>query len=155
MHNLWRFQRDDIMLILDYFSDFRQGYVVQKAENFETLCKKSNIATRAPFEEACLLAAEIHARVCVCGLDGMLVEECYGMNAKPARTLEEISHDRHIIITDVWRRINRVMWFCVGRRRRHISYQEWCRQTKSYPTYRPKNNFCDGGFDKPPLVMVS
>jgi hypothetical protein len=91
----------------------------------------SGRSNRAPFENPCLIIAELEIRVKRCGLDGFLAEE--KINGK---TEEEIARDRYLDIDYVRRRINKVLWYCSSgriarwidtRKRKGQTYEEWLR----------------------------
>ena len=86
----------------------------------------------APFENACLVAAELGIRIKRCGLDGFLAEEKYIKGLEEA----EIAKARYLDIGEVFSRINKVLGYCAsGRKARWITtkkkkgqtYQEWRR----------------------------
>lgn len=90
----------------------------------------------APFETACLVAAEVEMRAKKCGLEGYLVEDRYirGLSER------DIARERGLRVNDVYRRINKVLWYCASgktprwldtMKRPGLSYEEWKRQ-KSY-----------------------
>ncbi len=87
------------------------------------------------------MAAEIAARVKLCGLDGMLVEERYGLNDRDPIGEVEIERSRHIPLYEVCRRINRVKWFCVGRKRKP-DYELWRAENRFHRILRLNGNLC-------------
>lgn len=122
---------------------FDYGTVLWVLNNYQTLARglwpdprsaadlglpvKRNISRHAPFEDPCLTAAEIGNRVAKCGLDGLLVEERYGMKwgAWP-QSEAEIAHRRHIPLMQVSSRITSVAWWCTDENQAtQRSYHQW------------------------------
>ena len=125
----WRLDHDTVMMVLENYHDLATGaqpggMTSNDAGNPES--QRVNSSYHAPFENSCLLSAEVARRVRLCGLDGMIVEERYGLNlmAKP-KTVEQIAEARRIEVTLIVQRIKKVVWFCVGRNLRRESYEEW------------------------------
>jgi len=90
----------------------------------------------ASFETCALTAAEVEIRAKRCGLDGYLVEEKYvkGMSE------EEIAKARHLPVTDVYWRINKVLWYSASgrvvrwistKKREGLTYEQW-KKLRSY-----------------------
>lgn len=85
---------------------------------------------RAPFENPCLLAAEVSIRISRCGMDGYLVEEKYYNGLSE----DEIARKRHLPINRIIRTINKVVWYVSSGRvprwkdtrwRKGQTYEEW------------------------------
>lgn len=130
------YRREDIDFILDHYQDLQKGILPEPV--YDDSEERSTSRHRALFEEACLCSGEIAARVKLCGQDGMLVEERYGMNNLPPMSEAQIEKSRHIDLYEVCRRINRVKWFCVGRTRKIGGYEAWKRRTRHSLHYRDK-----------------
>jgi len=106
----------------------------------EIAIKNKMISHHAIFETPCLLAGEVSARVKMCGEDGYLVEECYGMvTGKPKDPLE-IARERHIYYKDIYHRINKVKGYISDdeehQGRRTESYSDWKRRVRKQRQYR-------------------
>lgn len=87
------------------------------------------MSSHAPFENPCLLAAEVAIRVKWCGVDGYMVEERFGMGARGTTTPEDgIAFNRRLPADEVHRRINRVKQFVADRPA--AAYDDWKRDTK-------------------------
>jgi hypothetical protein len=102
---------------------------------YESLVRSKQISRHAPYEAACLLAGEVSARVKACGLDGLLVEDLYGMNGTAPKRPGQIARERRMRFKDVCNRLNKVLWYCTddeetGGRRREI-YEDW-KKRKEY-----------------------
>ena len=130
----WRLDHDTVMMILENYHDLatgaQPGSTSNDAGNPES--QRVNSSYHAPFENSCCLSAEVARRVRLCGLDGMICEERYGLNlmAKP-RTVEQIAEARRLDVALIVQRIHKVTWFCVGRNLRPESYEDW-KQGKRY-----------------------
>lgn len=130
MDDLWRLDHDVVIMILEHYHDLATGAQLATGEEKPEYKNLSGNA-RAPYEGSCMLAAEVARRVRRCGLDGYLVEDRYGLNlmASP-KTIEQIADERALLDTDVERRINRVIWYCVGRKVKPMEYWQWLRDKK-------------------------
>ncbi len=139
------YSREDVDLILEHYNDLRSGIWTQE-QHIDFEVRKPGTSRRANFEDACLIAGEIAARVKLCGQDGMLVEECYGMVTGIPMTEGQIEKARHIPLYEIERRINRVKWFCVGRKRKRpgrddrgellSAYEFWKQRSRTFHHYR-------------------
>ncbi|KKN38872.1 hypothetical protein LCGC14_0749270 [marine sediment metagenome] len=97
---------------------------------------RSQGSSRANFENACLVAAEVEIRAKRCGLDGFLPAEKY----RKGLSEEQIAKERHLTVDDVYRRINRVLGYSASgkaprwrktRWKRAQTYKQWC-DSKGY-----------------------
>ncbi len=128
--------RKAVEFILENYNDLRSG-TDPDPECVETT-GRGGIKCHAPYEVFCLTAGEVAARVAMCGLDGMLVEERYGMKRDPPMTEAEIEKKRRIPLYVICAKINRVKKYCAGRDRgyhedrngelRYYTYEEWCKR---------------------------
>lgn len=121
------FNREAIDFILDHYQELRCGIDPEPAS---PECE-GRAASRyhAPGLVLIEWAGEVGARVRLCGIDGLLVELRYGMRGGDPLTEAEIERTRHIPLFQVLRRINRVKWFCVGKRRKCEPYEAWRQQS--------------------------
>jgi len=117
-------------MVLNYYHDLSTGAQPEHPNDNNPECSKSRIA-HGPYENPCMLAAEVARRVRRCGFDGYLVEERYGLNlmARPKQT-EQIAAERGLPELDICKRINRVTWYCVGRKAKTETYCQWLRDKK-------------------------
>ena len=108
-------------------------------ESDENLVRRKQLSQHAAFENPCLIAGEFAVRVKVCGTDGMLVEDCYGMINGITKRPSQIARERHMKFDDVVNRINKVLWYCTddedSRGRRHEDYQTWKNRTRNNRKY--------------------
>ena len=124
----WRLDRETVMMILENYHDLatgaQPGGIAIEDSNPES--QRTSEGRHGPFENSCMLAAEVSRRVRLCGLDGMICEERYGLNlmAKP-KTVEQIAEARRIDVALISQAINRVTWYCCGRNIKRISYYEF------------------------------
>jgi hypothetical protein len=110
------YSREDIDFILDHFQELQHGEWPD-TDHVESGNRRPGISHRAKFEDPCIVAGEIAARVKLCGQDGLLVELRYAMNGG-VQVLEAVVAEKyHMPLYEVCRKINRVKWFCVGKRR--------------------------------------
>lgn len=76
---------------------------------------------KAPFVKACDIAGELEARINKTGRDGHFLRthycDCVGV--------DRIAILSGLGISQVERRINSALWYCVGWRRKRISYKEF------------------------------
>ena len=85
----------------------------------------------AYFENPCLLIAEVHNRIKRCGLEGILVEERYGLRNGTEPMLEdEIARVRRMDFKTVRRIIKKVINYCASEDMMGLSYEEWKRKRK-------------------------
>ena len=86
----------------------------------------------AYFVTSICLAAEINVRLDVCGTDGKMARQCLA-DGWDELTLAELMHiDQYRILT----RVERVILFCSGQRRRRIAYGEFARRYGIRQSYR-------------------
>jgi len=121
------FNHDEVLWILHNYQTLRQGIMPARRE--ESL--RHVFSYHAPFEHACQLAAEVAIRVQRCGLDGLLVEERFGMlGEKPSQTEWQLSQQRHLPVDEVRSRVNKVTWYISGPNIPEVSYDDWKRENK-------------------------
>lgn len=131
-----RYDRAGVEWIILYAQDLREGrWPGGLPSDYLDTPISSGISNRAPFENPCLVIAELEIRVKHCGLDGFLVEQ--KINGK---TEEEIAKERCMDLDYVRRRINKVLWYCASgskprwietQKRGGLSYEEW-KATRRY-----------------------
>jgi len=86
----------------------------------------------AHFEAACLLAGEVANRIKRCGIEGILVEERYGLKNGTEPMLEDdIAKTRRMHPLQVRRIIKKVINYCAEEDMMGLSYGEWKRK-KNY-----------------------
>ncbi len=136
MRGVWNFSRRQVQWVLDNFPDLREG-IWPDFEQAECYGRGTLVSARAAFESAAMLAAELGCRVKMCGLDGLLVEERYGMVTDVPKLEAVIARERHLDLYEVVSRILRVSWYCTSERgtdgaRRRQSYEDWKRETRHH-----------------------
>lgn len=93
--------------------------------------KKPGVSARASFESPAIMAAEIGRRVQMCGQDGLVVENLYGMISDKAWDLHYFSVKYRIPLEVVQRIVNKVSWYCTDEEfTRKLPYHIWKRKTK-------------------------
>jgi len=126
-----RFDREGVGWIVDHAVELRGGEWPGGIPSDYISLPGTGIKRRAPFENPCLVIAELEIRVKRCGLDGFLVEEKIG-----GKSEEEIAKERCLDVDYIRRRINKVLYYCASgsiprwistRRRKGQSYEEWRR----------------------------
>jgi hypothetical protein len=144
MQDYWKLDYKTVCMILENYHDLSTGARLGGSDGNPESQKTGNVP-HGPQEEMGMLCATVCHRVRKCGLDGMLVEERYGLNYLKSPKLEEqIAEERLIKLSDVFSRINKVIWYCVGRRAkrdeqgRPLSYEDW----KVTRKYRRKEPVC-------------
>jgi|GEM_PF-3752942 len=120
--------------ILDHYQELRCG--IDPDPTCGESCGKTLSRYRAKGITFIEMAGEIAARVKLCGQDGMLCEERYGLITEPPVEDAEMERKRHIPLYEIARRINRVKWFCVGRKRKLEGYEVWKARTQHFHHYR-------------------
>lgn len=107
-------------------------------KNEEYYGKRINQAFRhAYFENPCLLIAEVHNRIKKCGLEGILVEERYGLrNGSEPMLEDEIARIRRMDFKQVRRIIKKVINYCASEDMMGLSYGEWKRINKYKREFR-------------------
>ncbi len=135
------YDRESVDFILDHYQELSAGI------DPDSQCAESGGRSRSRYHAPGIAliewASEIAARVKLCGLDGMLVEERYGLRSTPPAPEAEIAETRHIPLYEVSRRINRVKWFCVGKRRKP-DYELWRAENRFHKILRLNGNLCAG-----------
>ena len=81
----------------------------------------------AYFETPVCFAAEITARLIKCGKDGTLTRKCLSEGWDEQSLAELLNSD----IYRIRRRVNRVVYYCSGWRRRKITYMEFVTHRRS------------------------
>jgi len=105
-------------------------------ENEDNASKRKQASHHAPFESPSMLAGEVSGRVRECGIDGLLVEECYGLFKEPKQPAQ-LARERHLEFKDVCNRLNKVLCYCTDEEHnKGETYTEW----KKYKTYRKTSN---------------
>lgn len=133
------YSRQDIDFILDHYNELRGGEWPD-IDHAESGNRRPGISCRAKFEDPCLVAGEIAARVKLCGLDGMLVAQRYGMDTGRVLSVIIIEKTWHIELYEVERRINRVKWFCVGSRQKEGAWRNG-KLISAYELWRMENKY--------------
>ena len=131
------FDFDTVRWVLNNYIELSHG-LWPDPEVDENITHRKQLSCHAPFENPCLIAGEVSARVRLCGMDGMLVEECCGMIAGCPLKPSEIARRRHMDFNEVCNRLNKVIWYCTDEDggRRQESYQDWKRHTHGNRKYR-------------------
>jgi len=78
-------------------------------------------SSHAPFEVACQIAAELEARLKMTGRDGEMLRAHYC----DCWDYDRIASLSGIDINQVIRRKNSALWYCVGRKRKRITYKDF------------------------------
>ena len=145
----FRYNYEGVKWVLDNYKLFSAG-IFPDCERTECYGKR-DLSAHAPFENACIIAAEVCTRIQCCGMDGLLVEDRYGVKDNNPKMEWEIAELRHIYIGEVYRRINNVIAFCASGRDRRIkldgkpeSYEEWKRNNKYTRQIRNGNSVARG-----------
>ena len=126
----WRLDYDTVLMVLENYHDLatgaQPGGMTSSDGNPES---QRATSYHAPFESSCMLAAEVARRVRLCGIDGMICEERYGLTmvSKP-KTVEQIAEARCIDVRIISRSITRVTWYCTGRNLRKLNYEQFKNQ---------------------------
>jgi len=125
-----RFDREGVEWLVQYAQTLKEGIWPDNVSSGYTALPGGKRANhRAPFENPCLLIAELEIRVKRCGIDGFLVEEKIA-----GKDEEEIARERHLDIDYIRRRINKVLYYCASGsrprwqstwKRKGLTYQDW------------------------------
>jgi hypothetical protein len=94
-------------------------------------------SSQAKFIKAAEVYAELSWRLTQCKIDGLLLEyavqvgyeDMIAIEDKLARALETTPRDVHI-------RIMNCLSYCIGRRRKNVTYSRYCIQRKSYYNHK-------------------
>jgi len=125
---------DAVKFILENYKTFQSGIWGNPGAAADAGIPIKNQGHRAPFEAPVIYAAEIARRVKLCGTDGMIVEERYGLKGEPKEP-KDIYNERKITVAHILYTSDKVTLYCcdfefyLG-----ISYQTW----KSNATNRKK-----------------
>jgi len=147
--NYWRLDHDTVMMVLEHYHELSTGGKPENPPGYDNPeTKRTGTGCHASYEEMGMLCATVCHRVRRCGTDGMLVEERYGLNLMTApKNEEQIAQERNIPAEDIYRRINKVTWYCVGRWARKESYEEW-KKLKQYRKSEANLSVTDKTLDK-------
>jgi len=88
---------------------------------------------KADFEEACLIAGEIDARLDLIGPGAQLLIDYYTVYRELDDGIKRslVARKWRLDGVKMMRRINRMLYFISGRQRPRITYSEWCRNRKA------------------------
>ncbi len=88
---------------------------------------------KADFEEACLIAGEIDARLELVGAGSQLLIDYYTVHRELGDEIKRrlMSRKWRLDVARMMRRINRMLYFISGRERPRLKYSEWRRQQKA------------------------
>ena len=128
------YTHDEVLWILYNYHALSYGDIPKEREQVGSFVRNF----RAPYETACIMAAEVCVRVKKCGVDGMLVEEKFGLLTGYSQTEKEIGRRRQMYVDDVYNRINRVTWYCTGINIKKQSYEGWKRENRYKRILRPE-----------------
>lgn len=133
------FTREQVEWVLDNIHTLSCGsWPGTIPSGYTELPSIGRVNPRAYFETAILVAVEVELRIRKCGLDGYLVEEKY----MDGLSEEDIAQTRSLLVGDVRRRINRVLFYCAsGRNQRTESYEDWRRKVKHQRKIRGQKIF--------------
>lgn len=131
------FVRDQVEFLLPYLVLLKEGRYPPEPSSY-TDTGKRNRNFKAPFTTPCEIAAELKARMEVCGQDGYLALEHYydGVPIESENGVKGISDKRMIDIRLVERRIRKVVSYISSgtyrrwmdnHKRRGINYKDWCK----------------------------
>ncbi len=118
------FSYSKILWVLHHYQELRSGFNPD-GQPVDSVIRSKTVSHRAPYENCCLMAGEVAARIKLCGLDGYLVEDRYGMNDGVKHEVCEIARMRHLPVKLVSKRIHWVIHFCEGEGRHAMNYQDW------------------------------
>ena len=137
----WKLDLDAVIMILENYRELSTGANPENPAGYDNPeTGRVGGSVRAPFENSCMLAAEVARRVRRCGIDGFIVEERYGLVGwSYPKEPETISQERGIVLNDIYRKINRVAYYCCGRRCRKETYIEFISHRKK-PAFAEKIN---------------
>ncbi len=130
MQDYWKLDIETVLMILENYQELSTGAKPESPDGYENPeTKRTGSGCHAPFEGSCLLCAEVSRRVKRCGLDGLIVCLRYGLIgwSKP-KTPENIAEEWLIPLDDIYRKTNKVAYYCCGRRCRKESYEDWKHQ---------------------------
>lgn len=148
MQDYWKLDYQTVCMILENYHELATGAQPESPPGFDNPeTKRTGVSNHGWFENSCLLAAEVASRVKRCGLDGMLVEERYGLDWTAPKLESQISAERGIKIDKIHASINKVIWYCVGRKRKRISYEDW-KKGKHYRKTEANLSVTDNPLDK-------
>ena len=115
------FRRKHIVWILEHIDIMRQGIYPpdpRRSGYVDSPGKQNNAS--ATFEKACQLAGEVDARLNRCGIDGLMVRAYFTGAADES----DLARHTHMTVYDVTKHIRSTMSYCVGYRRKGITYKE-------------------------------
>ena len=141
-----RYTLEHIELLLPWLYDMREGAYPPEPSGSYTGGKRSGLSHHAPYEAACLVAAEMDRRLAQTGLDRYLVEDYYCQSL----TVDEIARKLGLDDYQVMRRIRSAVsyiasgscprWLncidcgdytrCRREKRVGISYRDWVRHRR-------------------------
>lgn len=136
------YSHNEIVWILHHYQELRAGVWPDPINELIGL-KTKVISARANFENPCLLCGEVGSRIKLCGFDGMLTEERYGIRDGKSLMEWEIANQRRIPVREICQRIKKaIAYICsegTNGARRLESYDTWKRQNKNRRQLRTDN----------------
>ncbi len=121
---------NQVLYVLHNYKSFQKGEWPDPRRGADLGIPPSPFSGHATFENACLVAAEIALRVQKCGVDGLIVEERFGMKWNgTGMAVRVIARKRCLRQENVHSRISRVLYYIAsGENIRTESYDDWKRQ---------------------------
>jgi hypothetical protein len=123
---------DTVRYVFEHYTTLSHGKWPDPKNNDDAGIRQKGGTFHAPYEDPCLFCGEIGRRVKQCGSDGLTVEIIYGMLLGVAWGVDLYCDMYHHNRDDVYRRINRVAWYCTdGEWSKRLPYDEWKSNTRN------------------------
>ena len=123
--------------ILTNLFELREGLYPESHQGF-CLGADRMRHNKADFEEACLIAGEIDARLDLIGGQSRLLIDYYTVHRELDGDIKKnaVARKWRLDVGRMMRRINRMLYFISGRERPRITYREWRRQQKAESAFK-------------------
>lgn len=124
-----RFCQRQIFFLLENLYQLREGYYPTESNDTgytDSPHSRVPIKSHAYFENPCSLAAEVTARLKRCGRDRSLAEDRYCLS----HSEDEIARKHNLDLDEVIWRIDSVVWYVTGWRRKATPYKRWLANKK-------------------------
>ncbi len=138
LDNFWypnqiKFSQNQVRWLLPYLKELREGLFPSNPHETGYVGSSHSHSQKAPFENICLIAAELDIRLAACFPDGILVEEHYS-----GLSFVELSKKYHQSVIDIERGINNaVSYISSGNCQRwHIDHKDFCTYAEWKGHYR-------------------
>lgn len=125
--NKIRFRKDEVIWILENYLMMKEGEYPPDPNDTGYIGEdKTGVPEHAHYEMACMIVAEVEARLTLCGYDGKLLyyHHAAGLDIVDLASLAKLDYDV------VNRKVNCALYYITGWTRRQESYENFARNRR-------------------------